>query len=297
MSGRRTFRPSGRRIGASVRLWALGISAGVHLLGLGLLGAFHFSRRDAASAGLPADISIHMIERVLEAPAPKPKPVFEPAAAPPVQTPAPVALPPVPAAADLPVVLPPAPVAPAAARAPEPSLFFGAETAANRICYVVDGSGSMFGLMYLVREQLRESILRLSPDQSFNVVFFMRDGRLLEAFEGRLAAASPSGKTEALNLLGRVRPEGQTSAEQGLEAAMRMRDRLGRRPEVIFFLTDGFDLMEGGGSDFIGRFENLRKTLAPGVIVHTIGIYPAREDSVILSELARSCGGRYIEMK
>lgn len=179
----------------------------------------------------------------------------------------------------------------------KPNLFFGAETIADRICYVMDGSGSMFGLMYLVRQQLRESILKLSAEQSFNVLFFMQNGQLLQASDDQLKAASPAAKADALNLLGRIRPEGRTSATAAIEKAMRMRDRLQQKPDVIFFLTDGFDLIDSGGEVFIRQIENLRKTLAPHVVVHTIGIYPSRQDSEILAQLAKRCGGRYIEVK
>ncbi len=294
MSTQKTIRPAVRGRGASVRLWAMGVSAAVHLLALTTLGAFHFSRRADATDAKPADISVHAIEQVIEQPEPKPKPKIETPPAPTVKAsvPEPAPLLPLP---EIPVPEPTA-AAEATPRPAESTLFFGAETAARRVCYVVDGSGSMNGLMYLVREQMRESILRLTQEQSFNVLFFMRDGRLSEAFAGRLEAAGPAAKTEALNLLGRIRPEGQTDAEQALEAAMRLRDKAQMRPEVVFFLTDGFDLMDGVGDDFIRRVVNLRKNLAPQVIVHTIGIYPAREDSVILSQLAEVCGGRYIEV-
>lgn len=277
----------------AIRLWALGVSVAVHLFALAALGVFHFSRRGEASSARPAEISVHTIERVLVQPEPKPKPRIESPPAPTVRTVAAE-----PAAPPAPAPLKPAAETPAAGmpRPAAPTLFFGAETAAGRVCYVVDGSGSMFGLMYLVREQLRESILKLSAEQCFNVVFFMQHGGLQCAFEGRLEAASPAVKAAALNLLGGIRPEGQTHAEGAIEAAMRMRDRSGLGPEVIFFVTDGFDLVDGGGGELIGRVENLRKTLAPNVVMHTIGVYPAREDSAILSQLAKTCGGRYIEI-
>lgn len=291
MSGQSTFRPFVRRRGASVRLWAVGASVALHLLALGVLGVFHFARSADAEVSTPADISIHTIKRVVEQSEPKPKPKIEPVATPVVQPPRPEPTPPQPKAE-----IPAPKAAEPAPRPVETTLFFGAETAAGRVCYVVDGSGSMFGLMYLVRQQLRESILKLSPEQSFNVVFVMQDGQLLQAFEGRLAAATPAAKADALNLLAQIRPEGQTSAEQGLAAAMRLRDASRRGPEVIFFLTDGFDLMGGAGEDFVRRITQLRNALAPSVVLHTVDVYPDRHDSAILSRLAETTGGRYTEV-
>jgi hypothetical protein len=264
---------------------------GVHVAGLIALGAFHFSRRPEAAA-VPADISVHTIERVLEQPAPKPKPKIEPPPAPTVKAVIPDVVPPAPA--------PPPPALPApaepAARPVNSPLFFGSTTVATRVCYVVDGSGSMFGLMYLVRQQLRESILALSAEQSFNVVFFMRDGQILQAFNGRLEPAAPAAKAEALNLIARIRPEGQTAAERAFETALSQRDRAGRAPELVYFLTDGFDLMEGDGDVFVRRIQALRKSLAPAAVVHTIGICPDPHDRDILSRLAKACGGRCIQV-
>lgn len=274
-----------------MRLWAIGLSVAVHLTALIALGAFHFSRRPVPAAA-PADISVHTIERALEQPAPKPKPKIDPPPMPTLKTPTPKPVVPEP------TPLPAADPAPAVAAAPpiDSKLFFGSTTVANRVCYVVDGSGSMFGLMYLVRQQLRDSILALSADQSFNIVFFMREGRFLQAFDGRLEPAAPPAKAEALNLIARIRPEGQTAAERAFETALRQRDRAGNAPELIYFLTDGFDLMDGGGDAFIRRIQSLRKSLAPAAVIHTIGIFPDSQDRTLLARLADSCGGRYTEV-
>lgn len=277
----------------SVRFWALGLSVAAHLAALIALGAFHFSRRLDTAAARPADISVHTIERTLEQPSPKPVPKIDPPPAPTVK-----------AAKPEPPASPPIPLPPIAENTPTPAgphpidskLFFGSRTVAYRVCYVVDGSGSMFGLMYLVRQQLRDSILALSADQSFNIVFFMRDGQILRAFDGRLEPAAPAAKAEALNLIARVRPEGQTAADLAFETALRQRDRAGNPPELIYFLTDGFDLMDGGGDAFVRRIESLRKSLAPAAVIQIIGIFPDPQDRDILARLANACGGRYLEV-
>jgi len=279
-----------------VRLWVLVVSVAAHLAALTVLAAVHFSHRTGAAAeASPAGISVHTIERSLQQPAPKPKPHIEPPPAPTVKTaaaPAPAEpLPPLPAKVEN------APVETVAARPVDAVLFCGTEIEAQRVCYVVDGSGSMLGLMYLVRQQLRESILNLSGQQSFNVLFFMQGGVLLQAFEGRMERATPAAKSEALTLLACVRPEGQTTAKQAIQAALRLRDQAGQAPEVIYFVTDGFDLMDGAGDAFIQQVKNSQKRLAPTTVVHTIGIYPTAQDRIVLSQLARVCGGRYIELQ
>lgn len=284
-----------------LRLGALGVSVAIHLAALMVLGAIHFGRQtDGPAQAVSPDISVHLIERVLQQPpAPRPKPKVTPPVAPTVAP----AIEPRPAAPKPPAPKPepvedPAPSFPPTADShPADTVFFsGTTVTAKRVCYVVDGSGSMFGLMYLVREQLRESILKLSAEQAFNVVFFMDNGRLLQAFDGTLETASPAAKAAALNLLGQIRPAGQTVAEPALEMAMRMHDKSGQRAEVLYFVTDGFDLMDDDEGAFMRRIEALRKAIAPTTVVHTIGIYPASRDSTVLARLAQVCGGHYLEV-
>ncbi len=120
-----------------MRLWALGVSVVIHLVALAGLGVFHFSRRAEASVSLPADISVHAIERAIEQPEPIPKPKIEPPPAPTVKAPVPEP-PPLPKLPEIPV---PDPVAEPAAR-PQPvevNLFFGTETVARRICLWLTG--------------------------------------------------------------------------------------------------------------------------------------------------------------
>jgi Mg-chelatase subunit ChlD len=124
----------------------------------------------------------------------------------------------------------------------------------------------------------------------------MQGGTILQSFDERMERATPAAKAEAMNLLARVRPEGQTAADPIIETALRLQDRAGKAPEVIYFLTDGFDLMDGAGDGFVRRVETLRKKIAPTTVVHTIGINPAPQDRRILSQLAEVCGGRYIEV-
>lgn len=284
---------------SKLRYWALAASVAVHLIALTALGAIQLHRRIADVGAVSAQVSVQTIQRVIEQPTPKPKPIVEPAAKPQPTVasvePTAVQTPPPAAPAVLPAIEPP--TAEASAPTDTNAIFFcGHETVASRVCYVVDGSGSMYGLMYLVREQLRLSILGLSGDQAFSVLFVMKDDTLLEPFSGRLERATPAAKAAALNLLAQVRPEGQTEAEKGIAAAFGLRDRAGKSADAVYFVTDGFDLMDSGKSAFLRRIDALRSQLAPHAVVHTIGIRPEPQDSVILSQLAALCGGNYIEV-
>ncbi len=286
---------------SKLRFWALTSSIAVHVVALTALGTVHFHRRIANVGASSAQVSMQTIQRVIEQPASKPKPVLEPA---PIPQPKPAI-----AAVEPTVVHTPAAAAPVVPPTIEPlpketavpmdsnTIFFcGHEAIASRVCYVVDGSGSMNGLMYLVREQLRLSILELSGDQAFSVLFFMKDGVLEQPFDGRLERATPAAKATAMNLLSQVRPEGQTEAEKGIAAAFGLRDRSGRPAEAIYFVTDGFDLMDSNKTAFLRRLDTLRSKLSPDAVVHTIGIRPEPQDSVTLSQLAALCNGNYIEV-
>jgi len=174
--------------------------------------------------------------------------------------------------------------------------FFGQKTNRRKICYVVDCSGSMQGLLGRVRKQLKDSIANLQPDQYFYIIFF-RGEQLLESGHGRLVRATTKTKSAAYDFIDSARPGGTTNAINALERAMRIRDQLGRSAELIYFLTDGLDL-EGSHTARFGRLvENLRKKLAPAVKINTIGFWAQHADCEILRAVARRSGGEFINIE
>ena len=121
--------------------------------------------------------------------------------------------------------------------------FFGSRSYKRKICYVVDASGSMQGIFSSVRENLKQSIQNLQPDQYFNIIFFGSD-TLNHFRRDRLARAAAQNKTSAYAFIDSAIPAGVTNALDALASAMRLRDSLGKAPEIIYFLTDGFELTE-----------------------------------------------------
>jgi hypothetical protein len=171
--------------------------------------------------------------------------------------------------------------------------FFGSSTDERKVCYLVDCSGSMLGVFGQVRTELAESIARLQPDQFFCIIFFGGD-RLIEFGDGCLVRATEQAKSAALEFIDSVEPAGQTDALAALERAVQFRDRMGMRPAVIYFLTDGFELTTEGRQRFLQRTANLLARFAPGTSINTIGFCSLREDRKILRMIAKQTGGEFV---
>lgn len=297
-----------RTCSGKVRYWALGMSVAVHAIALGVFTGVRLSTPVSVQAsGRP--VSMHVVQTAMEQPAVKPKPKVEPIAA---IEPAPeVQSQPLPQTQPLvieektAIEQPPPPVAAVEAAAPavEPSPngheveFFGQKSVVQRICYVVDCSGSMYGQMYRVKAQLKQSIMNLDTRQAFCVVFFMDGRQVLMTGSGRLETATVGAKSQALELIEKIKPAGSTDAAHAIECAMRLRDEDDGYPEIIYFLTDGFDLEYGGSNRFARNICGLRRTLAPTAVVHTIGFWPQQQDKQMLQTLAQNTGGEYIEVQ
>lgn len=169
--------------------------------------------------------------------------------------------------------------------------FFGARCRAERICFVVDCSGSMFGRMGLVRRELTEAVEQLTADQFFSVLFFGGDGKIYESGQGQIRRALPAAKRQAIGLIETVRPGGQTDALSALTRAMAMRTPDGQGPDVIYFLTDGFDLDNDGTLGLADQVESLRQRLSPQAVIHPIAFWAASGDRLILQNIAQRSGG------
>ncbi len=282
-----------------VRYWALVISLLVHGAALAIFTGVKLSGRTCAAAPVRSGLSMEMVEKAVTQSPPKPKPKIKPIKeiVKPEEAPQPLV-------ADEPV--PAEPVVEAVEVAPSEPLFaepvaaevefFGQRSLAQRVCYVVDCSGSMYGQMYRVKAKLKASVQNLNSQQGFTVLFFTDGRQILMSGGGRIEAASVSAKSEALKLIETIRPGGTTDAEHALECAMRLRDADGNGPDVIYFLTDGFDLDEDGALRFVEKIESHRKLLAPSVVLHTIGFEPEKNDRKMLDVLSRLTGGAFTEV-
>ena len=174
--------------------------------------------------------------------------------------------------------------------------FFGSKSYDRKICYVVDASGSMQGFFSNVRENLKQSIQNLRPDQFFHIIFFTSD--TLIRFDGnQLLRARPSTKTAAYSFIDAVTPAGTTNALDALTAAMRLRDSFDKSAEIIYFLTDGFELTTRQSSQFLYKLLEFRKNLAPQIKINTIGFWTQPQDRKLLSKIAGQTGGTFTRIR
>jgi hypothetical protein len=284
-----------------VQYWALGVSVAIHAVALGVFTGVQLSN-PSSNESEEKSVSMRMVETVLEKPVAKPKPKVETIQRIEPKPPVKSEQKPLIAEKKEPVVIKPVTESVVAELKPhvaEPVIheveFFGQKGIAQRICYVVDCSGSMYGQMYSVKNKLKESILKLNSKQAFCVLFFMDGKQLQMTGAGKLEAATITAKSQAQALIEAVKPAGSTDAIHALECAMRLRDKEGHCPETIYFLTDGFDLDESGRLFFVETVERLRESFAPSVVLRTIGFWPQNEDRKMLKTLALNTGGRYTE--
>ena len=170
--------------------------------------------------------------------------------------------------------------------------FFGNRSYHRKICYIVDASGSMQGIFSSVRRNLKQSIQNLQPDQFFHIIFF-GSGTLLHFDGTQLLRAAPKNKTAAYTFIDDITPAGTTNAMAALTTAMHLQDSLGKAPEMIYFLTDGFELSDQQSGEFLYQLLNVRKNLAPQTEINTIGFWAQPADCRLLREIAQKCNGTF----
>ena len=282
--------------------WALIFSVAAHSVTLAVFTGVKMSGQAQEAASPQPMLNLQMIERVVVSePVARPKPRVEPVVPPEVETPPLVAKPqpPEPVAADTPPTPEPLevaePVVPPASE-PDEVEFFGQKSIVSRVCYVVDCSGSMYGRMYQVKDQLKQSILDLNSRQAFCVVFFMEGQTIVTSGGGVLTPANARAKSTALELIESIRPSGSTDAAHALQAAMQLKDASGKGPEAVYFLTDGFDLDSASSRLFVEKVTRLRRAHAPGAVLHTIGFDTQLQDRQMLRQLAANARGNFVEV-
>jgi hypothetical protein len=171
--------------------------------------------------------------------------------------------------------------------------FYGNKTYERKICYIVDCSGSMQGLMDQVRQRLKDSIEDLVPDQFFYVIFF-GGGELFELGDGKLVRASQRNKENAYDFIDTIRAAGRTNAYKALERATQVEDSFSNKASVFYFLTDGFELSSDESEDFYKKTFELVKRYAPDSKVNTIGFWSTDQDCSILRAISSLSGGKCV---
>lgn len=113
---------------------------------------------------------------------------------------------------------------------------WGLNASGRTFCYVVDFSGSIIVVVDDLKRELKRSIGRLSPAQSFNVfIFYSTQQRFVtESFAPDLQPARADVKRQFFEWIDEKRPVGGTDPVPAVKRALRM------RPDVIFLFSDGY---------------------------------------------------------
>ncbi len=111
---------------------------------------------------------------------------------------------------------------------------------ANRVVYVVDFSGSIIVAVDDLKRELKRSIGRLKPTQTFTVILFYSAGGgpdeqlKTDSFRPQLEPAEPTVRREFFRWLDRKAPMGVTEPLPAVRRALEL------EPDVIFLFSDGF---------------------------------------------------------
>lgn len=172
-----------------------------------------------------------------------------------------------------------------------PASFFGVRSNATRIVYVCDASGTMIPLFRTLVTKLEESINALKPPQAFGVIFFSDDARSLSP---KLLLANPNNKQGAKKYID------QQVAGSSTEPAAAIRLAFGMQPQLIYVLTDGFDMSRTSPDDLVKLFAQLNRDRKAKV--NTIRIRSRDEGDEaadlkrILQSISQQSGGIYTEV-
>ena len=162
--------------------------------------------------------------------------------------------------------------------------FFGLDLAGKQFVFVVDASRSMNhpypgeakNRLGRVKIELYNTVLKMTSDQSFFVVFF--NSEPIPMPSRGMVRAEPALIRPYLNWIFSARGMGQTNPESALLLALRL------NPDKIYFLTDG---------DFSYRsVRAVREANRNRIPIHTIG-FGGQEGEKNLLEIARDSQGTY----
>ncbi|MCY2952852.1 MAG: hypothetical protein NTU53_12890 [Planctomycetota bacterium] len=169
------------------------------------------------------------------------------------------------------------------------SRFLGTGGNARKIVFVCDASGSMLSVFDDLKLRLRESVEKLRPIQSFNVMFF-QETTVAAVDRNGLMMATPDNKRKAFEFMDKMFVRSSTNPIPALEMAFQ------QKPELIYLLTDGD--FEGPGNEVVVKYCQ-EKTKDGKTKINTIafipkdtqGIAQEREFVKALETIAKGSGG------
>ena len=179
------------------------------------------------------------------------------------------------------------------ANGPFSASLYGSGGNAKRIAYVVDASGSLIDTLPFVIEELKESIRKLSDQQSFTVIFFS-DGKVIQPPRTGLLEANKDVRDQVQAWLdsGAVTAQGTTAPLEAVKKA------LSYRPQLVFLLSDNITGRQKYELERETLIAELMQANTGGAKINTIQfIYPDPLEKAglkpTLKELSDKTGGVY----
>ncbi|MDP6538051.1 MAG: HEAT repeat domain-containing protein [Planctomycetota bacterium] len=161
--------------------------------------------------------------------------------------------------------------------------FFGLEVASDRVCFVLDVSGSMKGeRMGRAKEELSRFVAAYPAEDLFNILFFSTD---VYPWQDELVEMSEKTRAEAEKYVARQKADGSTAVYDALELAFE-----DERVDTIVLLTDG-NPQQGTIDDPAEiRAEIKRWNSARHVRIHCVSL---NGEPPLLRQLAADSGGTF----
>ncbi|MDP6537925.1 MAG: HEAT repeat domain-containing protein [Planctomycetota bacterium] len=165
--------------------------------------------------------------------------------------------------------------------------FYGISIDSDRICFVLDTSGSMGGSkLELLREEMNRTLARMSDGGRFNLVYFADRAR---KWKSGLQELDDASRSSARRSLASRRAAGATALFNGLAEGLEDIE-----VDTIILLSDG---MPSAGR-FVGSEQILdevrRRNALRGVVIHAVSLGGR---SSLLHRLAEQTGGVYREVR
>ncbi|HEX5324587.1 MAG TPA: VWA domain-containing protein [Capsulimonadaceae bacterium] len=159
----------------------------------------------------------------------------------------------------------------------------------RHIVYVLDLSPSMQTRIDRARQELRDALFTLEPEESFDIIAFGGENKL---FADHLLPAGPKEVRSAINFLGSLDFIPGTDLQDALYSALSMQG-----VNVIVVITDGVPTM--GETDFEKIARHVRKHNTRHARIYTIGLVGKNPDGTdqsfqagqLLQQLAKDSGG------
>lgn len=159
---------------------------------------------------------------------------------------------------------------------------------------VIDCSGSMYGDLPQIREQLKRKLPKiLGPKDTISIIWFSGRGQFGTLLEGEPVATLTDLKTVEQAIDRWLRPQGLTGFTEPLQEAVKVVERVRKKNPggvaSLFFMSDGHD-NQGTRATILRAMESV----AEGFQSTTVVEYGYYADRNLLSAMAERAGGAHI---